>query len=93
MGHDEERSRYDEERKVILTNLDHPMVAAALEVGGVNDVTFRRLSYEIAMTQYALALAREVYLRDPGLGPEDVLFEVRDALRRITLKAAILYAK
>jgi hypothetical protein len=33
---------------MILINLDHPLVAAALEDRKVEDTTYRRLSYEIA---------------------------------------------
>lgn len=91
LGSDEDRSVYDEAAKVILINLDHPMVEAALGLGGVEDLGFRRLSYEIAFSQYALAVSQEFLKRDPDLTADDVLFEVRDALRRITRKAAYLY--
>lgn len=93
LGEDEERSHYDTERKVILINLDHPMVDAAKGAGGIEDPSFRRLAYEIAFTQYALAIAREVYERDPAITADDALFEVRDALRRVTAKAASLYTR
>jgi hypothetical protein len=92
LGIDEERSLYDGDRKVILINLDHPMVAAAKAATGINDVSFRRLAYEIAFTQYALALAREVYEKDPAITADDALYEVRDALRRVTAMAAPIYA-
>jgi hypothetical protein len=91
LGEDEERSFYDFDRKQILINLDHPAVVAAKGIGGVDDPAFRRLAYEIAFTQYALAVAREVYETDPAITADDVLFEVRDALRRVTASAAILY--
>jgi hypothetical protein len=93
LGKNEERSHYDADHKVILINLDHPMVSAAKGVGGVEDVAFRRLSYEIAFTQYALALAKEVYERDPDITADDALFEVRDALRRVTSRGAALYSR
>lgn len=92
LGADEERSLYDFESKAILINLDHPAVSAALGTSGVEDVAFQRLAYEIAFTQYALAVAREIYQTDPAITPDDVLFEVRDALRRITVSSASLYA-
>jgi hypothetical protein len=88
---DEDRALYDDRQRIILINLDHPAVAAALAGGGTEDVTFRRLSYEIAFTQYAVALAQEYLKRDPDLDANDILFEVRDALRRVTRKAAYLY--
>lgn len=80
------------DRKVILVNLDHPAVAAPLNIGGVTDVAFRRLSYIIALTQYAVAVACEIQNRDPNIAADDALFEVRAALRRVTRTAAQLYA-
>jgi hypothetical protein len=67
------------------------MVAAAMGIGGVDDIAFRRLSYEIAFGQYALAVSQEFLKRDPDLTADDVLYEVRDTLRRITRRAANLY--
>ena len=50
-----------------------------------------RLSYEIALTTHALGLLRELLSNDPELSGDDVLFEVRDTLRRVTRRAAVLY--
>jgi len=91
LGADEDRSQYIESSKVILINLDHPMVEAAIGLGGVEDIAFKRLSYEIAFCQYALAVSQEFLKRDPDLTADDVLYEVRDALRRVTRKASNLY--
>jgi hypothetical protein len=91
LGSDQDRSVYDEASKVIIINLDHPMVEAAIGLGGVEDITFQRLSYEIAFGQYALAVTQEFLKRDPDLTADDVLFEVRDAMRRIARKGAHLY--
>ncbi len=91
LGEDEERGRYDAGEKVVLINLDHPMVAAARDALGIEDTGFVRLSYEIAFTTYALGLARELLAKDPELTGDDVLFEVRDTLRRVTRRAAVLY--
>jgi hypothetical protein len=91
LGADADRSVYDETIKAILINLDHPMVDAALGLGDVEDVAFKRLSYEIAFGQYALAISQEFLKRDPDLTADDILYEVRDAMRRITRKAAYLY--
>ncbi len=91
LGADADRSVYDETTKSILINLDHPMVVAAQGLGDVEDVAFRRLSYEISFGQYALAISQEFLKRDPDLTADDILYEVRDAMRRITRKAAHLY--
>jgi hypothetical protein len=93
LGADEERSHYDPDQSIIIINLDHAMVTAALKLDGNEASTaFRRLSYEIAMTEYAMVVAKRLYVMDPGLSGDDVLFEVRDALRRVTGRAAGLYA-
>jgi len=91
LGEEEERGRYDAGEKVVLINLDHPMVAVARDNLGIDDPGFVRLSYEIAFTTYALGLARELLNNDPELTGDDVLFEVRDTLRRVTSRAAVLY--
>ncbi len=91
LGEEEERGRYDAGEKVVLINLDHPMVSVAHDSLGIDDPAFVRLSYEIAFTTYALGLARELLNNDPELTGDDVLFEVRDTLRRVTSRAAILY--
>ncbi len=93
LGEDEDRGRYDAGEKAVLINLDHPMVAAARDALGIQDPSFVRLSYEIAFTTYALGLARELLAKDPELTGDDVLFEVRDALRRVTRRAAGLYRR
>ncbi len=91
LGVEADRSVYNQVTKEIVINLDHPMVAAAIGNGGVADIGFRRLSYEIAFTQYSVAVAQEVLTRDPDMTADDALFEVRDALRRVTRHGAALY--
>lgn len=93
LGKEEERGRYDAGEKVVLINLDHPMVAAARDSLGIENPGFLRLGYEIAFTTYALGLARELLNKDPDLTGDDVLFEVRDTLRRVTSRAAVLYRR
>lgn len=63
LGEDSDRSKYDDLR--ILINLDHPVVRNALRSGGVEDLNFRRLSYEIAFAEYSIALAYEMAKQDP----------------------------
>jgi len=74
-----------------LINLDHPVVAAALGEAGVEDPTFKRLSYEIAFSEYALALGYEMAKQDPDIPADDLLYEVRSSLNRISVAAASLY--
>jgi Histidine kinase-, DNA gyrase B-, and HSP90-like ATPase len=91
LGSDGERSVYDPTTLTILINLDHPLVTAALGEGSVEDTTFRRLSYEIAFSEYAMGLGYEVSQQDPNMAPDDLLYEVRSTLNRISTAAVALY--
>jgi hypothetical protein len=91
LGADEPRSMYDEQAFQILINLDHPVVAAALAGASVEDSGFRRLSYEIAFSEYAMALGYETTKQDPDMPADDILYEVRSSLNRVSVAAASLY--
>ncbi|MGI8551905.1 MAG: ATP-binding protein [Dehalococcoidia bacterium] len=91
LGVEEHRSMYDESGLSILINLDHPALAAALEKGGVADAAFRRLSYEIAFTEYSIAFGHELARDDPDMPADDLLYEIRHALNRLARSAAPLY--
>ncbi len=91
IGPDSDRSVYVQATLTILINLDHPTVAAALENGGVDNVAFRRLSYEIAFTEYAIALGYEAAREDPEIEADDLLFDVRRTMNRIARAASELY--
>ena len=82
---------YDPTALTILINLDHPLVAAALGDGRVEDTTFRRLSYEIAFSEYAMGLGYEISQQDPNIAADDLLYEVRSTLNRISAAAVALY--
>jgi hypothetical protein len=92
LGEDEDRSLYDSPAMTIIINKDHPVVAAALKSDGIESVSFRRLSYEIAFSEYSIALSYEMVNRDPAMPADDVLYDIRATLKRITLAAAPLYA-
>ncbi len=91
LGIDEERSVCDQTTLTILINLDHPVVAAALESSGVDSVVFRRLSYEIAFTEYAISLGYVWVGDDPEMPAADLLFDVRRTLDRVVRASAELY--
>lgn len=91
LGADEARSIYDKQAFAILINLDHPVVVAALAGGSVDDPAFKRLSYEIAFSEYAMALGYEQTNQDPDMPASDVLYEVRASLNRVSVAAAALY--
>jgi len=91
LGKDELRSVYDSSSLTILINLDHPVVAAALGDGNVEDSAFKRLSYEVAFSEYAMALGYETAREDPDIPADDLLYEVRASLNRVSVAAASLY--
>ena len=91
LGTSEDRSRYEPATLSILINLDHAVVKAALADGNVEDPTFRRLSYEIAFSEYAMALGYERVKEDPNIPADDLLYDVRSSLNRIAAAAAALY--
>jgi Histidine kinase-, DNA gyrase B-, and HSP90-like ATPase len=91
LGKAEERSLYDPPTLTILINLDHVLVSAALGDGNVEDTTFRRLSYEIAFSEYAMGLGYEISQQDPNIPADDLLYEVRSTLNRISTAAVALY--
>ncbi|MCG3776138.1 MAG: hypothetical protein JW395_2987 [Nitrospira sp.] len=91
LGQSDDRSRYEERTLSILINLDHPVLAAALADGNIEEVGFRRLSYEVAFSEYSMALGYELLKQDPGMPADDLLYEVRSSLNRVSLSAAPLY--
>ena len=91
LGGDAERSVYDPITLTIIINLEHPLVMAALGDGHVEDTTFRRLSYEMAFSEYAMGLGYELSQQDPNMPPDDLLYEVRSTLNRISTAAVALY--
>jgi len=52
---------------------------------------FRRLSHEIIFSEYALALASHAVIEDPDMPADDVIYDARETLNRISSKSAILY--
>ena len=95
LGEREYRSRYDPSTLTILINLDHPAVKNALASGSgsTEDLGFRRLSYELAFTEYSLALGYEMANRDPEVPADDLLYEIRASLNRVSVAAANLYSR
>lgn len=91
LGEEADRSKYDHTTLTILINLDHPVVKNALRNSSVEDLHFRRLAYEIAFTEYSVALGYEMAEQDPDIPADDLLYEVRSTLNRVSKSAASLY--
>ena len=93
MGPDEFRAKYQRDERTIYINLDHPQFVAARALGSLEEPTFRRLSYEVAFAEYAIALSTELAARDEYLDPSDPIVDIRETLNRVARKGAALYAK
>jgi hypothetical protein len=93
LGEAEYRAKYSGEDRVIRVNLDHDQIKAALGEGGTENITFRRLSYEIAFTEYAIALASELVSIGDFFEPSDAIFEIRSTINRMARRGASLYGE
>lgn len=93
MGEDELRARYVSTERTIYINLDHPQLVSALAKRSVEDIVFKRLAYEVAFTEYAIALASELADHEAYLDFFEPISDIRDAINRIVRKAASLYAE
>ena len=92
MGAEESRARYEREERTIFVNLDHPQIAAARGSGGIEDPIFLRLAYEVAFSEYAIALASEMAAVSYFLDFSEPIIEIRETLNRLARTAARLYA-
>jgi anti-sigma regulatory factor (Ser/Thr protein kinase) len=90
MGEEGPRGRYMTDHRTIIINLDHPEVAAAYKLGGLDDPAFERLTWEVAVTEYAVALAGE--LVEQYIAPEEALYDIRDTIDRVSRRLTNLYA-
>lgn len=86
------RAIYQRDKRTIFVNLDHPQITAALHGRAVEDPIFRRLAYEVAFSEYAIALAMELDHREEFIDPQDAIVEIRETIHRIARMSASLYA-
>jgi hypothetical protein len=91
MGATQDRATYTSDKGVFTVNLDHPLVHSASINLGINDLGFQRLSHEIIFSEYALALANMAAVDDPDIPADDVIYDARETLNRISIKSAMLY--
>lgn len=92
MGVDSPRATYASQERTIFVNLEHAQIAAALGSAGTDDPLFRRLAYEVAFSEYAIALASELANRDEYVDLLEPIFDIRQTLNRMAKRAASLYA-
>jgi len=91
MGIDEKRARYVRDERAIYINLDHPQLVAARGGNLVEDPIFKKLAYEIAFTEYAIALASELNSNGEYTDTSDAIVDIRDTINRIARKSAQIY--
>lgn len=91
LGADENRAKYEREGRVILVNLEHPQLAGAVDGVGIDDIVFRRLAYEVAFSEYSIALASEMAQAGHFIDLFEPLTVTRETLNRVARAAAPLY--
>ncbi len=89
LGANASRSRFIPDRRAIYLNRDHPQLRVAEAEAGIASQTFKMLSYDVAFTEYALAVVSQ--LADQGVevaDPIDASEMVQEILDRLGRKAA-----
>jgi hypothetical protein len=93
MGTESNRAKYVSDERTIYLNLDHPQLTAARGCAPVDDLNFRRLAYEVAFAEYAIALATELaQLEGYYIDATDPIFDIGETLNRMARRGAALYA-
>jgi hypothetical protein len=93
IGSESPRAQYFRDDRTIYINLDHPQFAAAMGVRSVEDPVFRRLAYEVAFSEYSIALAHELDRKGNYIEPSQAIFAIRETLNRIARRGASLYSE
>lgn len=91
LGEDEYRAKYDPNIRTIFINLDHPQLISAKGESSTDDPLFKKLSYEIAFSEYAIALANLMNENGNYIEVSDAIVEMRDTVNRLAKRAAFLY--
>lgn len=91
MGSGEMRAKYVRDERTIFVNLDHPQLLAAKGSGSEEQRLFRQLSYEIAFSEYAIALASELDREGEYIEPSDAIVDMRNTVNRLARRAASLF--
>jgi hypothetical protein len=92
MGAESHRALYERDERTIYINLEHPQVVAAMGLGNIDEPVFRRLAYEVAFSEYAIALASELERSGHYNDLTDPIVDIRLTLNRVARKAASMYS-
>ncbi len=91
LGPEEHRAKYVGDERTIYINLDHPQIAAAKGLADTDEASFRRLTYEVAFSEYAVAVASELAARDEYMDVSDPIVDIRETLNRLARRGANIY--
>jgi len=85
LGLAEHRARFLPEHGMIVINLDHPQLAKSLVESdvGLDGASFKKLSREVAFTEYAIALARMREEVGHYVDAQEPLFDIRETIDRL----------
>jgi hypothetical protein len=96
MGASEKRAKYDRDTRTIYINLEHPRIALELaSVSGASPIeepNFLRMSYEIAVTEYAIVLAQELSTVQYFFDPQDALVSLRQTIDDLSKTFAVAWS-
>jgi hypothetical protein len=92
MGKEGSRALYISNERTIYINLDHPQLIVARGNKSVEDPVFQRLAYEVAFSEYSIALAHELDQRNEFIDTSDPIVSIRESINRLARKAAQLFA-
>ncbi len=90
-GYDTPRAFYERDSKTIYINLDHPQILAARGEREIEDPNFRRLSFEVAFTEYAVGFAQEMATAGWYHDFFEPLQDMRDRIDSVSRKAAEMF--
>jgi hypothetical protein len=90
-GYDTPRAFYERDSKTIFINLDHPQIVAARGLKEIEDSNFRRLSFEVAFTEYAVGFAQEMATAGYYQDVFEPLQDMRDRIDSVSRKAADMF--
>ncbi len=90
-GSESPRAFYERETRTIFINLDHPQVVAAKGEADVDEPNFKKLSYEIAFTEYAIGFAQENAGNNYYTDFYEPLFDMRERIDSLARKAAEVF--
>lgn len=93
LGDESNRALYVTDDRTIYINLDHPQLVTARADGSLEDPVFLQLAYEVAFSEYAVALTSELERRGEYIDPSDPIVAIRETLNRVARRGATLFGR